>query len=81
MTPVKTPGMEKFDYLACDGGPHMLLPVALSGQWKGVTSMLNPLDPKTDYGRACAAVETSQMAVVSVGGGQALVFQDPPLSS
>ena len=27
--------MEKFQYLACDGGPHMVIPEEPGGDWNG----------------------------------------------
>lgn len=77
----KVPGMSDFDYLACDGGPHLILPKELSGQWKGAGSLLAVLNPSSDYGRACAAVTNQHMAFISVGSGQAMVLADPPLSA
>lgn len=74
-------GMSNFDYLACDGGPHLVLPKELSAQWKGAGSIFGALNPKSDYGRACAAVTTSHMALIPVGKGQAMVLDNPPLSS
>ena len=73
--------MSDFDYLACDGGPHLVLPKELSRQWKGAGSVLAVLSPSSDYGRACAAVTTQHMALISVGSGQAMVLADPPLSA
>jgi hypothetical protein len=75
------PGMRNFDYLACDGGPHLILPGSLSKAWKGVRSMSDVIDPASDYGRACAAVKNQRMALVPVGTGQAIVLQGPPLSA
>jgi len=73
-------GMRKYPYLAADGGPHMLLPVANSRSWSGV-SMFSPVDPNADYGRACAATENKRMAIIKVGRGSAMVFSDPPMMS
>src|SRR6516165_1580755 len=36
-------GMSRYQYLAADGGPHMLLPAEASATWTGVSQ---------DYGRA-----------------------------
>jgi hypothetical protein len=77
----KISGMKDFDYLACDGGPHLVLPKEFSGHWKGAGSLLNVLNPSSDYGRACAAVSTQHIALIPVGSGQALVLDDPPLSA
>jgi hypothetical protein len=71
-----------FDYLACDGGPHLVLPKGLSKQWKGAGSSISAiLSPTGDYGRACAATTNQQMALISVGSGQAMVLADPPMSA
>jgi hypothetical protein len=77
----KVPGMSAFDYLACDGGPHLVLPKELSRQWKGAGSMFAVFNPSSDYGRACAAVSNQHMALLAVGKGQAMVLKDPPLSA
>lgn len=73
-------GMRAFDYLACDGGPHLVLPKELSAQWKGV-SVLGGITIAGDYARACKAVANQRMALISVGRGEAIVLADPPLSS
>lgn len=73
--------MTDFDYLACDGGPHLVLPKELSGRWKGTGSVWAALGSMSDYGRACAAVADQDMALIPVGGGQAMVLADPPLSA
>jgi hypothetical protein len=49
----KVPGMSECDYLACDGGPHLVLPGELSRQWKGAGSVSAVLNPESDYGPAC----------------------------
>ncbi len=77
----KPPGMKDFDYLACDGGPHLVLPKELSRQWKGAGSMMAVLNPSSDYGRACAATVNQRMALVPVGSGQAMALASPPLSA
>lgn len=81
ITPQKVPGMSDFDYLACDGGPHLVLSKELNGQWKGAPSMSAVLSPTSDYGRACAATTNQLMALISVGKGQAMVLANPPLSA
>jgi hypothetical protein len=73
--------MSKYPYLAADGGPHLLLPVEAAGAWKGVSSMAAVLDPKSDYGRACAATANAQMALIPVDPASALVFADPPMTA
>jgi hypothetical protein len=74
-------GMSQFSYLAADGGPHMLLPVDVAPAWSGVPSFADVMNPKYDYGRACAATTGKQIASISVGSGSALVFANPPLSA
>jgi len=65
---------------ACDGGPHLLLPVALGPAWRGTPESGDILDPSSDYGRACAVSDA--IAVIRVGTGQAVVLGgSPPLSS
>ncbi len=80
-TPKKVPGMADFDYLACDGGPHLVLPKGLSSQWKGVRSISEVLNSSSEYGRAIAATANQTMALIPVGSGQAMVLDNPPLSS
>lgn len=77
----KVAGMSEYDYLACDGGPHLVLPKELSPKWKGASSILSVFNPFGDYKKACDAVSNQQMALISVGGGQAMVLADPPLSA
>ncbi len=74
-------GLNKYEYLACDGGPHLVLPAELSNQWKGAGSLLAAVNPNSDYGRACSAVANQRMELLTVGGGQAMVLADPPLSA
>jgi hypothetical protein len=73
--------MSKYSYVACDGGPHLLLPAALAGAWSGAPSPAAVLNPASDYGRACAAAAHAQMAAIPVGNGSALVFDNPPMSA
>jgi hypothetical protein len=80
VTPMATSapaGMNKYPYLAADGGPHMLLPAEAASAWKGVSSMAAVTNPKSDYGRAGAATASAQMGVIPVGSTTALVFADP----
>ena len=79
-SPGNVPTMTNYDYLACDGGPHLVIPEALSSRWKGV-ALGDPLDPSSDYGRSCAAAMNQRMALLTVGDGQAIVLRDPPLSA
>jgi hypothetical protein len=80
-SPQKITGMSEFDYLACDGGPHLVLPKELSRQWKGASSYFEVLSASSDYGRACAATSGRRMAIIPVGRGQAMVLANPPLSA
>jgi len=73
--------MNKYPYLAADGGPHMLLPAEAASAWTGAPSMLAVTNPKSDYGRAGAATATAQMGVIPVGSTTALVFADPPMTA
>ena len=73
--------MREFDYLACDGGPHLVLPKELSAKWSGGGSMLGLLSSANDYRRACTATATQNMTVISVGLGHAMVMANPPLSA
>lgn len=76
----KVAGMEKYEYLACDGGPHLVIPTRLLPAWHGSRiNLTNPLDPATDYGRACAI--KGKFALITVGSGKALVLADPPMST
>jgi hypothetical protein len=79
--PAAPVGMNKFPYLAADGGPHMLLPVDVASAWTGVTSMAAALDPSSDYGRACTVALSKEMSLLSVGSSNAVIFADPPMSS
>ena len=74
-------GMNKYPYLAADGGPHMLLPAESASAWKGAPSMLSVTNPKSDYGRASAATANAQMRVMPVGSTSALIFADPPMTA
>jgi hypothetical protein len=73
--------MSKYAYVVADGGPHMLLPAEAAGAWSGAASMLAVVNPKSDYGRACAATANAQMGVIAVGSANALVFADPPMTA
>jgi hypothetical protein len=74
-------GLSHFDYLVCDGGPHLVLPKALSNNWRGITSPSDALNPISEYGKACAAVANQRMALIPVSSGQAIVLQNPPMSA
>jgi len=77
---LRIPGMEKYHYRTADGGPHILLPLAVAAKWKGSRiNMVNPLDPKTDYGRACSI--KGEWELIDVAGMPALVLADPPMSA
>jgi Immunity protein 21 len=70
-----------FEYFVCDGGPHLVLPVALAASWAGVDpDAKDPLDPSTDYGRAYAV--PAPIGRMVVGEGTALVLgHAPPISA
>ncbi len=72
-------GMSKYPYNCADGGPFILLPAEAAGIWTGVTSMQAALNPKSDYGRACAATANAQLGTIPVGSAKALVFGEPPM--
>src|SRR3954468_10585407 len=74
-------GMNKYPYLAADGGPHMLLPAEAASAWTGAASMVAVTNPKSDYGRAGAATANAQMGVIPVGSTNALIFADPPMTA
>ena len=44
-------------------------------------SMLAVTDPKSDYGRACAATANAQAGMIPVGSTGALVLADPPMTA
>ena len=76
-----TMGMTKYQYLAADGGPHMLLPACVAANWRGVSSMTDVLNPSSDYGRACAATAKTPIALIPVAGSSAIVFANPPMTA
>jgi hypothetical protein len=59
-------GMNKYPYLAADGGPHMLLPCGVAG---------------VDYNRACALTANAQIALMPVGAVSAMILADPPMTA
>jgi hypothetical protein len=70
--------MERYKYQCWEGGPHLLLPDYLRGAWHGHHIGLRPLDPATDYGRACGVA--GEFGLITVGAGHALVLgQSPPM--
>jgi hypothetical protein len=73
--------MNKYAYLAADGGPHLLLPAEAAGAWTGAPTMLAVMNPSSDYGRACTATTSARMALIPVGSTSALVFADPPMTA
>ncbi len=71
-------GMKRYEYQCWEGGPQILLPNYLRGRWRGLPLNADPLDPSTDYGRACAL--TDDVGLLPVGAGQTLVLgQSPPM--
>jgi hypothetical protein len=76
-----TAGMSAYEYLAADGGPHMLLPAEAASAWSGASSMLAVVNPKSDYGRACAATAATRIVLIPVGSASAIVFANPPMTA
>ena len=73
-------GMTEFKYFCADGGPHIVIPESLLKSWTGASNLVDILDPKTDYGRACAV--SQPMGMLTVADGQALVLAgSPPMSA
>jgi immunity protein 21 of polymorphic toxin system len=71
-------GMQKYKYQSWEGGPHIVLPESFKTSWQGHQLAINPLDPSTDYGRACAV--SGDFGLIPVGKGRALVLaQSPPM--
>lgn len=64
-------GMGQFEYMACDGGPHIVIPVSVGGRWRGVFGR--------DYARAGSVPEP--FGFVAVGDQSALVLTNPELSA
>jgi hypothetical protein len=73
--------MSKYSYLTADGGPHLLLPAEAAGAWSGAPTALSVMNPSSDFGRACAATTSIQMALIPVGSTSAMVFADPPMTA
>lgn len=72
--------MAEFHYFACDGGPHLVLPASARAFWRGVGANYDPLDPNTDYARACGVEPPT--GLIPVGTEQALVLAgSPPMSA
>lgn len=64
-----------------NGGPLLLLDAASAPHWRGATNLDEPLDPSTDYGRACAAIEDAGadlLGVVTIADTVGLVLGDDP---
>ena len=74
-------GTHRYEYLACDGGPHIVLPLALAASWAGLRlEASDVLDPSTDFGRACAV--QGDAALIAVGAGYALALgNNPPMTA
>jgi hypothetical protein len=71
-------GMKRYRYQCWEGGPHILLPNYLRTEWRGYQVSRHPLDPSTDYGRACAV--PGDFGLIRVGAGHALILgQSPPM--
>jgi hypothetical protein len=69
-------GMENYRYQCWEGGPHIVLPQSLKSKWKGHQMAFNPLDPSTDYGRACAV--PGDFGLIAIGEGRGLVLAHSP---
>jgi hypothetical protein len=69
----------KHNYFVCDGGPHLLLPRSVRNHWGGMGGNYDPLDPTTDYGRACKV--EPPFGLIQVGESHALVLADSPAMS
>src|SRR5687768_12943011 len=58
-------------WLACDGGPHLILPREVLGDWQACDAScftrLAPYDGSTDYARACAIALEREVGIISVG--------------
>jgi hypothetical protein len=67
---------EDVEWFACDGGPHLILPRSLRRRWRGVENLADVLDPRTDYGRACAVAPP--VGLIPVGDGAAVVLAGSP---
>ena len=68
---------DRYQYQCWEGGPHIVLPNSVASAWAGDKIGANPLDPDSDYGRACAIED--RFGFIEVDGKQALVFDSPPL--
>lgn len=66
------------EFFCCDGGPHMVLPVALSASWGGV-DFEDILNPESDYGRACAVADP--IAPIQLNSGAVLILGQSPAMS
>lgn len=67
---------DALEWLACDGGPHLLLPVELADAWTGFTGAGPGPVVHGDYARAIAVDEP--FGIVDVGSGGALVLAGDP---
>lgn len=90
--PENGPAAHEYDWFWTEGGPFILLPGELLLYWRGIDpSMdesapatrfrwtLNPNEPASDYDRACDALEQKDAALLRVGPGQGLVFDEENL--
>jgi hypothetical protein len=68
--------MDRYQYQCSGGGPHIVIPQSQVEFWKGHEFGDDPLDPATDYGRACAI--SQDFDLIPVGSGRALVVANPP---
>lgn len=77
------PKMEKYKYFCSDGGPFVLITSEVKGKWRGVENILNPLDPKTDYGKACSSIISGVkdgFGIISAHASKVLVVDAPMLA-
>jgi len=76
------PGMNKYKYFCSDGGPFILITSEIRDKWGGVENMFNPLDPKTDYGKACGIISSAEgdFGIINSRKSEALVVDAPMLA-
>ena len=68
-------GMKKYKYLSSDGGPFVLITSGIRNKWGGVGNILNPLDPKTDYGKVCGVIAKERTYGVESAFGVTRIYQ------
>jgi len=64
-------------WIACDGGPHLILPREVLCDWQACDAScfarLPPYDGPTDYARACTIALEREVGIICVGGMSGLV--------